>query len=332
MKGAARIESLQILNPVPVSQLAPAEPPAWVWPGYVARGCSTLLTGLPKSGKTTLLSRLVRDIGAGDGLAEGCPPAKTLVLSEEPPSLWARRRDELGLTDHLSLCCRPLRGKPTREKWEQITLELAERVRTDGLDLVVIDTLPAFWSVLDENSASEVTDATLPLHAVTAAGAGLLLLHHPRKSGGTEGTAARGSGALPGAVDVVLELRRYAPEDPADARRKLTAFSRFDETPDETILELTANGYVVLGDGADVKKRDRVEAVRRLLPTDQPGLTVDEVLERWPSEPKPGKRTLAGDLDAGVRAGHWVRRGSGTKGNAHRYDLGVGFDSGKPLP
>ena len=65
------------------------------------------------------------------------------------------------------------------------------------------------------------------------------------------GDSGRGSSAFAGAVDVVLRLKR--PEGAArPGIRVLDALSRFDQTPDTLVIELTAAGYVALGDSESV--------------------------------------------------------------------------------
>jgi dihydrodipicolinate reductase len=68
-------------------------------------------------------------------------------------------------------------------------------------------------------------------------GATVLLLHHFNKSDGPEGTAHRGSGHLVAMVDIAVELRR--PEDNApESRRVLRALSRYQEMPQELVIDL----------------------------------------------------------------------------------------------
>src|SRR5690349_1174832 len=54
--------------PVPIGQLGPATPPDWIWEGVAARAYITLLTALWKSGKSTLIAHLLRDLSRGTGL------------------------------------------------------------------------------------------------------------------------------------------------------------------------------------------------------------------------------------------------------------------------
>jgi hypothetical protein len=306
-------------RPTPITAIGPSRPPDWVWEGYMARGYITLLTGLWKGGKSTLLAHLIRDLCRSSGLAEGLPQIKVLVVSEESPSIWTKRRDELALTEQLHLVCRPFKGRATADDWQELIRLIEASVKAEDYGLVILDTLAALWPVMDENNATDVLTALMPLVQITSARAALLLVHHPRKGDATEGQATRGSGALPGFVDVILELRRYAAQDPGDTRRVLTAYSRFDETPAETVLDLTGEGYVVLGDRASTKEAARRAAALELLPPEGPGKTPDEIHDEWPTGPKPGKRTVEKDLAALFAAGRCGRSGSGHKGDAFRY-------------
>jgi hypothetical protein len=91
-----------------------------------------------------------------------------------------------------------------------------------------------------------------------AAGDGLavVVLRHDRKSGGDVGDSGRGSSAFSGAVDVVLQLSR--PEGQSrPGVRALKSLSRFDETPETLVIELTEAGYVALWRWATPKRSPR---------------------------------------------------------------------------
>ncbi len=320
--GRGRIE----FRPVPITDLGPATPPHWIWPGYLARGHITLVNGLWKAGKTTLLGHLLRDLAAGGGLVEAPVAGKVLVVSEETPTLWCRRRDDLRLGPALHIVFRPFLSRPRAGEWEDYISRVAESVRESGYVLVVFDTIAPLWPVTDENSASEVSAALMPLRRIVDAGAALMLVHHPRKGDATEGQASRGSGALPAAADVIVELRRHRAEDPHDRRRVLRGYSRFEETPQETVLELGESGYRVVGDRATARQADRLAAIREVLPEQGSGMRIDEVLDALPS-PKSGKTMLAADLRDGADRGMWLRHGTGRRNDPHRYRRPDGFDS-----
>ena len=311
-------------DPIPASQLAAGGAAAdWLWRGYLARGSVTLLTSLWKAGKSTLLAHLVKAMGTGGDLA-GLPVAagNVLVVSEESAALWAGRRDKLGIGDHALFYIRPFLGRPNPAEWNDFIRHVAEMVRQRDLALVCIDTLSALSPSDDENDAAKMLAVLTPLHRITEAGAAVLLSHHPRKGDGGEGQASRGSGALPGFVDIILEMRRVKPVEKGNRQRELTAYSRFDETLGELVIELAGDGsaYSSLGSPADADRQTRLQTIREQLPAEPPGLTADELLTRWPEgAAKPGLRTIREDLSEGSKAGRWSMEGAGKRGDPFRF-------------
>lgn len=279
--------------------------------------------GLWKAGKTTLISYLLRSFGTGGDIAGIIHPSKVLVVTEESKGLWARRRDEIGIGDNVSFVSRPFRGKPSMSQWLALVDFVATAVAGGRFQVVVLDPWQSLNPSRDENDAASTMAAVAPMQRITEAGAAVLLLHHPRKGDAAEGQAARGSGALAGFVDIIVELRRYCPENADDRRRKLQGLSRFDETPHEVVLDLRDSGYVLLGTKADADQRDRFHVTQTLLRDSEGRLTVEEILQRWPEGgvPKPGKRTISTDLQAGVAARQWNKDGTGHKGDPYRYYL-----------
>lgn len=306
---------------VSLADLAPAAEPVWIWPGYVARGSVTLFTGLWKAGKSTAIGYLLRDMYRGGGLVTAPTTAPTLIWSEEPEGIWSNRRDDLGLPgESILFARRPTFAKPNAAEWLQMIDTTRQAIEDRGVGLVVFDTLPSLWPVVEENDAGESLAALAPIRDLTNAGAAVLLICHPRKGDGSQGTATRGSGALPGFVDVILEMRRDAPDDPNDRKRVLKAYGRYEATPAEQVIELGPDGYTIIGDRREARARDAAATVVDILPSDGQGLTAEEVREQWPDgSEKPGLRTLRGILNEGASAGRWTRSGTGHRGDAHRF-------------
>lgn len=308
--------------PVPASELGDGGPVEWEWEGFIAAGCTSLMTGLWKCGKTTLIGHLIRARGTGGNLAGKVTSGKVLVVTEEGSGLWARRRDDLGIGDHASFILRPFVAKPSNIEWRRFVEYLAGLVQSDGYGLVILDTFGAVAPYTNENDAAEMMAALMPLHAITQAGAGLLLIHHPRKGDADEGQASRGSGALPGFVDTIIELRRFDKKDRSDTRRVLTTYSRFDESPPETVIELTDTGYIARGSRKEARTADRAGVLLDILPSVMPGLTVAQVRDAWREEQEtdpPSERTLRTDLQAGLPKGRWRRDGSGKSRDPYTY-------------
>jgi hypothetical protein len=302
-----------------------AEPLRWVWYGYLAAGAVTLLTSRWKAGKTTLLSILLARMGAGGALAGSAVAAgRAVVVSEESPDLWRRRGAKLGFGPHLGFLCRPFRGKPTTGQWQALIDRLGAEHARRGLALAVIDPLANVLPGPDENSAAAMLAALAPLQRLTAAGVGVLLLHHPRKAAGPDGPAPRGSGALPGFADVLIELDGPARGAADDRRRTLRAVSRFEETPPLRRIELTADGtdYAVAADTGAEEFAGGWAVLRTVLEDTRHKLTRREVLAAWPQDhPKPDAATLWKWLERAVAAGLVARDGAGRKAAPYRYWL-----------
>ena len=192
-----------------------------------------------------------------------------------------------------------------------------------GLDLVVFDSLSVFTPSRNENNAGSVTDGTAPFIALAAAGFSVLLLHHPSKGEPALGQAARGSGALPASVDIVLEMR-HPGGNPFTQRRKIFGWSRHDETPRKMLIELSPDGktYERLPDTTD-DFHENWETVLQVVAAAPGPLTQTEIRNAWPPDfTRPHETTLWRWLDKAVHLGLAVRVGKGTKREAYRYGVG----------
>ena len=240
----------------------------WLWDGFLARGHITLLSALWKAGKTTLLAELFRCMQEEITLAgQKTHKCKVLFLSEERESQWVLRREEKKLSLPIHILCNPLKRKLKYEEWVAWIEKAANYCTENEISLAVIDTMTTFSSVTDENDSSQVNAALLPLNYFREKNIAVLLVHHFRKSGGNEGTASRGSGALMSYADVIMEFSRLEPEDTNSNQRKLVSLSRFDETPGEIILDYVDNEYSsqVITSSREAKKQNKAKKVLELM-------------------------------------------------------------------
>jgi hypothetical protein len=213
----------------------------------------TLLTSKWKAGKSTLISVLLARMKTGGMLAGRTLAAgRAVVVSEEDPSLWRDRGQVLAFGDHLNWICRPFLGKPREEEWLALLGQVGRVHEQAPVDLLVLDSLANLSPMRSENDAAEMLRTLLPLQGLTRRGLSVLMAHHPGKGPTVPGQAARGSGALPGFVDIILEMLPVARRNPKD-RRRLQAYSRHDATPASWVIEWTADGtdYVGLGPSAE---------------------------------------------------------------------------------
>ncbi len=306
--------------------LRPTTPPRpWLWQGYLLPGSVTLLTSPWKSGKTTLTAALLARMGAGGPLASlAVRPGKALLVTEESREQWWQRSEHFAIGGHVCWLCRPFSGKPTPCDWLDLLDHIAALHRQHQFALLVIDPLAEFLPGRTENDAAGMLRALLPLRPLLAGGLAVLLLHHPRKQASAEGQAARGSGALSGHVDILIEMAYFAAPTDDDRRRKLRAYSRFEETPRRRVIELDAAGtdYINRGDFAEEEFGRSWPLLRDVLATAPRKLTRTEVHAAWPSDEEvPGEVTLWRWLERAVTDGRVQRDGRGSKGTPYRYWL-----------
>ncbi len=297
---------------------------SWLWEGYLARGNVTLLTSQWKSGKTTLMSILLSRLGQGGTLADlPVQAGRAVVISEESPALWAPRHRLLHFP-HTYLFCRPFRTKPSMAQWLGLLEQVAHLHSEHHLDLLAVDTLATFLPGRNEASAGIMMEALLPLQALTARGMSVLLNHHPRKGEPLPGQAARGSGALAGFVDIIMEMSWCGHAADDDRRRKILAFSRHSQTPRQRVIELNAEGtdYLVHGSFHDDEFVQNWDQVKLVLEDAKDWTSRQQILSDWPPDfPKPSPVTLGRWLNRGVTLGLVVQQGTGKKNDAFRYSL-----------
>jgi predicted ATP-dependent serine protease len=254
----------------------------WVWDGYVARGCTTLLSALPKAGKTTLISQMLQKVETGGELAGmKIHPSKVLILTEESKAKWGARRDifNLPLTS-ISIVSRPMNKKYNYSEWVAALARAAEICEEQGIQICVIDTLTTFWNARDENDAAKVIEALLPIFQLVKKDVGVLIVHHDRKSGGENGTAARGSNALTGFVDIIIELNRLT-DSPTPTRRVLKTLSRFEESPHEVVIDLIDGRYETLGDKSEVHKQQKLTNLVNFMALMGKEVTISDIIKEW---------------------------------------------------
>jgi hypothetical protein len=297
----------------------------WLWHGYLGRGNLTLLTSLWKAGKTTLLAGLLQHLAAaGEFLGLACSPAQALVVSEESPEHWSARLRTMPIGPHARLMSRPFRGRPNVDAWNALVGHALELRSAGALDLFVVDPLASFLPGRSDSDAGTLLTMLQPLQRLAAGGAAVLVLHHPRKQAADAGSAARGSGALLGFVDIILELHRYGKLQSEGCRRKLVGLSRHRETPRLTVYDYdpAAGTFTGLGDPLERRFRENWSALRTILAGRKFAATHHELLTDWPAErdpPSPG--VLYDWLSRAFAEGHVRREGKGRRNEPYRWRL-----------
>jgi AAA domain len=309
------------------------KPTDWIWPGFIAKSNFTLLTGLWKSGKTTLLSLLLaRRHNSAPLLNSPVTSGRTVCVSEESPEIWAERHKALNFGPDLCLFCRPFRGIPSKVEWDAFLASLLVLHNEKPFDLLILDPLAHF--LRNENNPRVILSALMPLADFTAKGIGVLATCHPAKGKPILGQAARGSGALPAHADIALELR--PPRNRQSRRRHLHGFSRHSSTP--TILTITLNG-----EGTNYEIIDHVKEIFQakwkhilaVLESAPQKLTAADIRYLWPSEyEKLSISNIRKTLHSAHESGLINCEGTGSHSDPRRYWLTSRVDQwrqAKPL-
>jgi AAA domain len=233
-----------------------------------------------------------------------------LVLSEERPVTIAEkaRRFHQGSGAHLLT-----RDQAHGVRWLTVVEQAVAYSQQHGLDVLVVDTWDK-WTGLkgdEENKAGTILTALDPLMRAASTGLAVVVVAHQRKASGELGEAVRGSNALTGGVDVVVEIERTRSE--SQTVRVLQAVSRFGSTPDRLVIELEDTEYRL----ADLETS-----------ADSQNAAIDDAIaaaDRKPSaseiaaETGIGESTVRRRLEGRRDAGEVARTGTGRKGDPYRW-------------
>jgi hypothetical protein len=291
----------------------------WLVKGYVAEGSLTLLSAKVKMGKTTLVTHLVKAILADRPFLNARTKRTPVVyLTEQPRVSFKVALQRANLTDERDLRILYF-NRTIGTPWASVAAATAEECKRLSAKLLIVDTLAQFAGLVgdSENDSGALLEAIRPLQAIAGQGVGVLALSHDRKSGGEVGDATRGSSALPGAADVVLSLRR--PDgNSRKSLRVIQSLSRFSETPEELVIELTDGGYVALGEKADVALQEAREAILGACPiSEADALNLKDLCAAAKTTRQTGQRVL----EEMVASGKVQRLGNGKRGDPFRYFL-----------
>jgi len=291
---------------------------AWIARPWIAEGGLTEVDGKVKqAGKTTWLLALIRCVLDGEPfMGENTLQTPVVLLSEQSPRSLQQALFRAGLEAHDDLHI--LFWHKVRElRWPHVVELAADKCREVGARLLAVDTLGQFIGLHgdSENNAGDALVSMQPLQAAIAQeGLAVVFNRHERKSGGEVGDSGRGSSAYAGAVDIIISLRR-AGQDLRPTARHLHALSRFDETPQRTVIELQGMRYVVLGSEERVLAGQIETEILGVLGTEAEPMSEGDVQEQLTRR----RADISAALKVLVATGRIRRIGTGKRGDPYRY-------------
>lgn len=300
-----------------VASMTSAAPDFLAGPFIVVGGITEVDGKVKAAGKTTWMLALCSAVLRGvDFMGYPTKQSPVVYLTEQPPSSFRQALARAGLLDRTDF--HVLFWHDTVDtSWPEIVMRAVFYCEGAGAKLLIIDTLGQFSGLRGdgENNAGEAMAAVQPLQEAAAQGLAVAMLRHERKSGGDVGDSARGSSAFAGAVDIILSLRR-AEGASRPTIRHLHALSRFEETPDLLVIELTPEGYVSLGTETAVAEAEAREAILEAAPTSEADAMKEaDLIEAAGVKRTNGRTAIEEHLDAK----RLVRIGAGKRGDPYRY-------------
>jgi hypothetical protein len=292
-------------------------PVKWLVEGLIPCKSLILWAGADGTAKTYLAQNMGVSVAIGcPFLGRKCAEWKVLYLDYENPDheVQARLMKIAGdLVSHLRVWGTWLSQAPP-PIGDPVLLRLAREEQP----LIIFDPFRYAHSA-EENDSTEMMQVMRHLRNYAAAGATVIILHHIAKA---EGSSARGSTVIRGAVDIA-----YVQTLSDDGQITLRCVkNRFGEKPTIVIDAKFEDGQfdVVSRDPEAHRTQDAVITLLKVI-KENPGLTQSEIIRRAKINKNRG-----GDL-LGRHTGEYWRREAGRR-NAWRYYPLTGIEESEPVP
>lgn len=292
-------------------------PVTWLARPWIVQGSITEIIGTQKdAGKTTMIMRglVAAILTGGTFLGQRVMKGPVIYFTENPPIVVRKDLEKAGIMDHPDLYMLQWHDVPGTD-WKTLMTKLRADVKELGAVLVVVDTLSHFALGIgeSENDTNVAIEIVKPLIRLASEGVSVLTVRHePKVSGRSPAKAGRGASAFSGAVDIVLRLRRKGGAV-RPGIRILEGRGRFEETPEETIIELTPTGYIQISKkGGTDPIRDAILAALVSGALSLPDL-VDTIKQK--------KSILASALDEMITEGIITQNGSAALPRFHLKEI-----------
>ena len=285
--------------------------------GIAAAGSITEIVAQIKGGKSTFIGYACRALLHGAAfLTYPTTPADVWWITEERPASFRRLLARTGLLEQQRIHVLMLQ-EAAPAAWSEMAASAVARSRRG--DVLVADTIGRLAGLAGdaENSTGDALKAMEPIEAAAAAGLAVFVGRHGRKAGGEPENAGRGSSAWSGISDIVIQLSKAGASHPATVR-KINSASRFEETPDDVLIQLAEDGYQLLGAEGALAYAEAEAAIREAL-RDGEMLKADLVKMTTDAGKPLGDGTVRRALDGMERLRQVEKLGRGGRSDPYRY-------------
>jgi len=311
--------------------IADAQVEDWLLPGWCEFGCTHILSGLPFSAKSSIVTELLAAIAQGRNFG-GMPiqevPFILLDLENKERILIKRLRRALagdeGRMGELYSRVNPLDIKrPVTTTFVGECIK-AVRERVSGpKGLVVIDTMRSAFAA-DELSPQEIYNIIIPFKRLAEATQwAVVILHHNAKYS----NKYSGNTAIAGAVDYLWNWSKDA--------HKMTGTMEWEGRDDvqsslEFRFDMELQRNVFVGTTSEIKSQEKEDAnevaigqVLQFVPADiYEAKTLEDLFSMVQEEhPDMSDRTIRRRLDTAYEQHLCLRTGEGKRGDPHRHYL-----------
>lgn len=219
---------------------APPEIP-WVMSPIAARGATTLLSGPAKAGKTTFIVKVMFEMhDGGSVLNMPVHQGKVLVWTENSPMVWKAKVHGVApeRIDHIYPVARtdPRFLGHTFDENVRTVFDMAVQL---DCSLIVFDTLTGLAAIEEENEASQVSAALVPVSKLAQRyQIACIMVHHLGKSG-----VERGSTVFLSEPDILVRLEgEFAEERTLRVKNNMLI-----NPPEDLVFRMDSNGEYTMG-------------------------------------------------------------------------------------
>ena len=257
----------------------------WIWENAIAKGHTTILSALFKSGKSTLLRCLLRAMtNEEEFIGQPTKKSNVLIITEESKNEWIEKRETFELDGDLPIWIwsRPYFTKLKYTEWvDFVTKDIFSFCDDNEIDMVVVDTVSTFWAVTQENDSMDMEQNLKPFIVLTEKNIAVLLLQQDNKQGGNHGRQMRGSTALPGFADELITFNRPQGDDKT-RRREIDFYGRLYNAEEKLVITLKEDNTYDPGiERWKFSKSERIRIVMEIVTNAKNPLTNIKIRESW---------------------------------------------------